>query len=327
MEKNKQEGKKRSSGKRPKKRKFTGNIHTRPAKSVCNLNESASGKKINISANKISSDAEFKGYRIIDVNIMFSNLKEHLSCKVCGGEVIFKEEIVCGLSSKISIECSNCIQLCTFRNSLMLGPKKNIPEINRRFMYASRAIGKGHSGMKLFCGLMDFPKPVAEKSYNAMVKTLLTCTNTAAETSMKCAAAEEISLTGSSDIMISGDGTWKTRGHMSRIGVCAVIGDRSGKVIDTEVLSTFCKACDSWKTRKGTDEYKQWISLHENECLVNHTGSAGKMEVVGMCRIFERSVLKRHAKYVGYIGDGDAKTFLAITQSSPYGPNTNITKI
>ncbi|GFU97120.1 hypothetical protein TNCV_4642131 [Trichonephila clavipes] len=96
---NSTESAKRPSGKRPKKRKFTGNMHTR-CKAVHSvdesLNNSASGKKIRL-------------------------------------------------------------------NSKMLGKRKNIPEINRRFVYAMRTIGQGHAAMTTFCGVMDFPPPVAEK--------------------------------------------------------------------------------------------------------------------------------------------------------------------
>ncbi|GFW68432.1 hypothetical protein TNCV_3299741 [Trichonephila clavipes] len=62
-----------------------------------------------------------------------------------------------------------------------------------------------------------------------------------AEALMQSAALEEVTLTNSSDIIISGDGTWKTRGYSSRVGVCAVIGDKTGKCIDAEVMSSFCK--------------------------------------------------------------------------------------
>ncbi|GFX28416.1 hypothetical protein TNCV_1152251 [Trichonephila clavipes] len=46
---------------------------------------------------------------------------------------------------------------------------------------------------------------------------------------MKNAAKEEVSASGSNEISASGDGTWKTRGHTSRIGVCSFIGDITGK--------------------------------------------------------------------------------------------------
>ncbi|GFY20321.1 uncharacterized protein TNCV_209531 [Trichonephila clavipes] len=117
----------------------------------------------------------------------------------------------------------------------MLGKRKNIPEINRHFVYAMRTIGQGHAAMTTFCGVMDFPPPVAEQSYNNIINKLQLCSKEVAEASMQSAALEEVTLTNSSDIIIIGDGTWKTRGYSSRVGVYAVIGDKTGKCIDAEV--------------------------------------------------------------------------------------------
>ncbi|GFV62905.1 uncharacterized protein TNCV_3719111 [Trichonephila clavipes] len=209
----------------------------------------------------------------------------------------------------------------------MLGKRKNIPEINRRFVYAMRTIGQGHATMTTFCGVMDFPPPVAEKSYNNIINKLQLCSKEVAEASMQSAALEEVTLTNSSDIIISGDGTWKTRGYSSRVGVCAVIGDKTGKCIDVEVMSSICKGCDAWKRRKGSPAYKKWKILHVKECLKNHNGSAGMMETVGMIRMFQRSLSHRSVRYTSYIGDGDSKTFSSITASNPYGEDITVSKI
>ncbi|GFU07070.1 hypothetical protein TNCV_2993211 [Trichonephila clavipes] len=45
-----------------------------------------------------------------------------------------------------------------------------------------------------------------------------------AEESMKMAAVEENSSSPDNLLTVSGDSTWKTRGHSSLIGVCTVIG-------------------------------------------------------------------------------------------------------
>lgn len=243
------------------------------------------------------------------------------------GEVKLKESVVYGLSSQISITCKNCNELCMFRNSAMTGLKNNAAEINCRLVYTMRTIGKGYAAMNAFCGAMDLPKPISKNSYNSVVRKLSIATNTMAQKSMKCAAEEEIELTNSDKIIVSGDGAWKTRGHTSRVGVCTVIGDKTGNVIDAEVLSSYCKSCEFWKSQKGTEKYSEWKASHEKECSNNHSGSAGKMESSGMIRIFQRSEAQNNAKYVGYMGDGDSKTFQAISESSPYGANIPITKI
>ncbi|GFX39386.1 uncharacterized protein TNCV_3861091 [Trichonephila clavipes] len=334
---NSTESSKRPSGKRPKKRKFTGNMHTR-CKAVHSveesLNNSASGKRFictilihlqDFDSSFIDHDDGFDGYRVFDKTIIFTNIQNFASCKKCGGDIKLSEKCVRGLSSDFSIECKNCKDLCSFSNSKMLGKRKNIPEINRRFVYAMRTIGQGHAAMTTFCGVMDFPPPVAEKSYNNIINKLQLCSKEIAEASMQSAALEEVTLTNSSDIIISGDGTWKTRGY-SRVGVCAVIGDKTGKCIDAEVISSFCKGCNSWK-RRTFCAYKKWKILHVKECLKNHNGSAGMMETVGMIRIFQRSLSHRSVRYTSYIGDGDSKTFSSITASNPYGEDITVSKI
>ncbi|GFY32216.1 uncharacterized protein TNCV_3557241 [Trichonephila clavipes] len=135
---------------------------------------------------------------------------------------------------------------------------------------------------------------------------------------MKNAAKEEVSASGSNEICVSGDGTWKTRGHTSRIGVCSVIGDVTGKVIDVAVLSSYCKGCEKWRGPKSGHSYEEWNLKHQPHCVKNHIGSSSKMEVDGMKEIFQRSVPQRNAKYIKYIGDGDTKTFPELQRTAPY---------
>ena len=75
---------------------------------------------------------------------------------------------------------------------------------------------------------------------------------------MSLAVEEEIHANdGSTDLTISGDGTWKTRGHTSLVGVCSALGALTGKVIDTEVLSSYCQGCVSWKGPRCGKDYEE----------------------------------------------------------------------
>ncbi|GFV89540.1 uncharacterized protein TNCV_5016581 [Trichonephila clavipes] len=168
--------------------------------------------------------------------------------------------------------------------------------------------------------------PLAHATMNFVGLDLTTSDRSRRSFNAKCSFGRGNFDTNSSDIIISGDGTWKTRGYSSRVGVCAVIGDKTGKCIDAEVMSSFCKGCDSWKRRKGSPAYKKWKILHVKECLKNHNGSAGMMETVGMVRIFQRSLSHRSVRYTSYIGDGDSKTFSSITASNPYGEDITVSK-
>ncbi|GFU75155.1 uncharacterized protein TNCV_2055981 [Trichonephila clavipes] len=224
---NSTESAKRPSGKRPKKMKFTGNMHTR-CKAVHSVDESlnsASGKKIrlqDVHSSFIEHDDCFDGYRVFDKTIMFTNMQNFASCKKCGVDIKLSQKNV--LEKKYS------------RNK-------------QTFCIRNEDNWTGSCSNDNFLWCHGLPPPVAEKSYNNIINKLQLCSKEVAEASMQSAALEEVTLTNSSDIIISGDGTWKTCGYSSRVGVCAVIGDKTGKCIDAEVcvMSSFCKGCDSWK--------------------------------------------------------------------------------
>ncbi|GFW11486.1 uncharacterized protein TNCV_3810051 [Trichonephila clavipes] len=191
-------------------------------------------------------------------------------------------------------------------------------EVNTRITYAMRTVGLGFCGLKNFCLAMDLPPPISQKSYERILRKINLASREVADDSMKNAAKEEVSASGSNEICVSGDGTWKSRGHTSRIGVCSVIGDVTGKVIDVAVLSSYCKGYEKWRSPESGHSYEEWKLKHQPHCVKNHIGSSSKMEVDGMKEIFQISVPQRNAKYIKYIGDGDTKTFPELQRTAPY---------
>ncbi|GFV77631.1 uncharacterized protein TNCV_616511 [Trichonephila clavipes] len=191
-----------------------------------------------------------------------------------------------------------------------------------------RYIGQGLSSLETFCSLMCLPNPVSQKAYDRINAKIADISEALANASMKKAAAEEkiIDRTVNS-VVVNSDGTWKTCGHTSLIGVCALIGADCGKVLDMEVMSSYCKGCDSDKGPKLGPKYSAFLAKHHIFCRKNHSRSAGKMEVCGMQKTFLRSEQKHGLKYQRYIGDGDSKTFLSIDEKEPYGDSVPIVKI
>ena len=61
---------------------------------------------------------------------------------------------------------------------------------------------------------------------------------------------------GISDVTVSCDGSWQKRGHSSLNGVVTVLSSDSGKCFDYRVMTKTCKACETWESRKGTEEYE-----------------------------------------------------------------------
>ncbi|GFU19499.1 uncharacterized protein TNCV_4371711 [Trichonephila clavipes] len=76
-----------------------------------------------------------------------------------------------------------------------------------------------------------------------------------------------------------------------------------------------------------TAAVEEYSSSPDNLLRKNYSGSAGKMEVDGMLRIFNRSEKLHNLKYSNYIGDGDTKTFNALSENKPYGDDYFIQKI
>ncbi|GBM10812.1 hypothetical protein AVEN_184-1 [Araneus ventricosus] len=125
---------KRNSEQRPKKRRYYGNQHSKQHCVDNALKESspvsrnpevsstpepvrisASRKKLGLKSSSVPFTSTFEGNSIFDKELFLS----------------ISDKRVAGLSSLISITCSSCkIQVST-RNSKLLGPKKNIPKINR----------------------------------------------------------------------------------------------------------------------------------------------------------------------------------------------------
>ena len=134
----------------------------------------------------------------------------------------------------------------------------------------------------------------------------------------KAAAQEKVLSQGFSGLTVSGDGTWKRRGFSSLLGVSSLIGWKTGKVVDLEVKSKFCKKCEDKKGTEETAEFDEWYTEHEQKCDRNHEGSSGKMEVDAVVEMFQRSVDLHGVKYGQYIGDGDSKTFKGILEVDPY---------
>ncbi|GFX02059.1 retrovirus-related Pol polyprotein from transposon 412 [Trichonephila clavipes] len=126
-----------------------------------------------------------------------------------------------------------------------------------------RYIGQGLSSLETFCSLMCLPNPVSQKAYDKINAKIADISEALANASMKKNAAEEkiIDRTVNS-VVVNSDGTWKTRGHTSHIGVCALIGADCGKVLDMEVMSSYCKGCDSDKGPKLGPKYSAFLAKH-----------------------------------------------------------------
>lgn len=286
---------------------------------------SASSKKLRRSLNPEVDEArkDWQGFRVIDLDLLVKSILSNTVCKVCFNSVKISETHQVGLSSVFTLSCSTCGLQDNFRNSQMLS--KNIAEVNRRSVYAFKSLGLGYSDYKEFFGVMDFPTPVANTTFDRALDAIQEASNAVAKESMTRAAKEEKEATGKETITVSGDGTWQKRGFTSLFGIVTLVGLITGKVLDFFVLSLVCKICDAYRGPQEGVEYEVWQEEHSDQCTKNHEGSSGSMEVSGMLELFKRSVAQRGVIYEEYIGDGDSKTYKAVCEKNPY-PNVQIRK-
>ena len=63
-------------------------------------------------------------------------------------------------------------------------------EVNWRFVYSMRSLGKGYSVAKRFCTLMNMPPPSAAKPFSKSIKTITKKIETIAKKSMADAVTE-----------------------------------------------------------------------------------------------------------------------------------------
>jgi hypothetical protein len=82
----------------------------------------------------------------------------------------------------------------------------------------------------------------------------------------------------------------------------------TGKVVDVEVLSKFCKLCKVHEDDDDTPKNNAWKIDHKSKCKTHYEESAPAMEPEGTRRIFVRSVDRNKLRYTEYFGDGDSKS-------------------
>ena len=310
-----------------KNRKFRGNQYTKKAKAVAeipatpqagNTNSnvgSASKRKLSYLENNVSLDGKCsssnEGNIIIDISVLSTFLNKSVACANCknvGSVNLFEERgSRKGLASKIKLECTYCKYKATTMTSNV--NNKRIYNINIRFAYAMRCIGKGTMSASTLCAVMDLPPPPKFERY---CKVLLDGLKEVAEGSMLNAAREAKIMEAGSDVTGVFDGSWQKRGHSSLHGVVTVTSFISGKVLDVVSYSKYCSGCN-----KGG----------EHECVKNFEGYSGGMEVVGAVDLCKKSEMTRGLRYVRYLGDGDSKGFLAVQEAKPYGNDITIEKL
>ena len=214
---------------------------------------------------------------MIDMEVL-SDVMTLLCCPNCknpGLKLLEGSSKKMGLSSFLNIVCENCDHISDFHTSKKCGSSKSY-DVNRRAVYTMRAIGQGFAGLEKFTSLMNMPKPMTQRNYDKIVKTISRYTKEVAEETM-AEAVEEVKegSIGVVDIGVSVDGSWQRRGYSSLNGVVTAISMTNGKILDCEPMSRICKACNLKNKLRKTNitAYENWKASHV--CKLNYRGSIG----------------------------------------------------
>ena len=294
----------------PKDDRHLPSVSSRKLLSSSDVDEKKSSKTVEYPEH--SKGSSITGFRLVDMAILNDTISS-LRCAECGNftltliENSFKRK---GCASYLRILCENCGWK---KEDYSSKKQTQCFEVNRRLVYAMRSLGKGHSGAKKFCTLMNMPPPSGAKPFAKSSHTIVKHVKNIAKKSMANAASEirNTQNAGENDIVncpVSCDGTWQKRGYSSQNGCVAVISVDTGKVLDAEALTQACKQCQLHAhLDKDSVEYHLWRADHNN-CKANFKGSAPAMEPEGTERIFRRSITTHNLRYTELYGDGDSKS-------------------
>ena len=188
---------------------------------------------------------------------ILKNLICSLACPECSLTMLdFVEQFNMkkGLASYVSIVCKHCnysrnsYTSKTFFPSLQKSKStKGMKsfQVNMRMVYAMRNNGTDYSGVERVCAVMNLPKPMRRMNYDKTSKVLRNAVEIIAEKTMHEGAESLKQENNGSPVntAVSVDGSWQKRGFTSLNGVVTVISVNNRKILDSEPMSSGCKAC------------------------------------------------------------------------------------
>ncbi|GFX59663.1 uncharacterized protein TNCV_3754281 [Trichonephila clavipes] len=251
-------------------------------------------------------------YILVDFN-QVNNLLRSAKCQYCEKQTLKLElGAKLGFSYNLKLLCSNCDENKTVVNTSLKSVQTS-HDVNLRITQAFSHIGKGYSAIEKFCMVMNID-PFPSTTYGKCARRLDNAYTLASENifaeihrEIKNVYENGAEIT---DLSVSFDGTWLTRGHTSLIGVGFVIDMLTGYVVDFEVMSKVCRHCSVAKNKLGQSsaEFSIWYEGHKSECDINHLGSSTSMEMEAALTLWKRST-SLGFRYITVLSDGDCKTF------------------
>lgn len=270
-------------------------------------------------------------YVLVNFNCL-NDLVKNISCPECQEKKIsFVLGQKMGFAYDVKMKCDGCELSKHALSSRKIDNATH--DINIRITQAFKHIGKGYTAIEKFCAVMNMPV-YSSKTFRSAVQKIEFANKEAFDTIMKnvrqtvknAYTQSETVCNEVTDISVSFDGSWLTRGHSSLVGVGCVIDILTGYAVDFEVMSKKCRLCENAKRDLGESsaEFHIWFTGHESQCEINHHGSSNAMELKAAECLWKRS-MQLGFRYTTMLSDGDSKTFNYLSESKVYG-DVNIVK-
>jgi hypothetical protein len=147
-------------------------------------------------------------------------------------------------------------------------------EINVRLMIGGTLSGIGHVGVTKLLGAMNLPPPIQKQLYSDTQEYIMDYVSKAQQESMNAAVQEAVIQNGyDTNLTVSGDGAWLTRGHTSAHGIAALCSTtQPSKILDTSWLSKCCSKCQGAEYLRHRDPELFEIHKETHSCQLNYKG-------------------------------------------------------
>ncbi|CAF3794361.1 unnamed protein product [Rotaria sp. Silwood1] len=151
-------------------------------------------------------------------------------------------------------------------------------DINVRAQIGGHLCDIRHAGLVKMTGALNLPSPIQDGTYSKWDRNLVQVNGT--------------------DLIVSGDGFWQTRGFQSRHGAAAILSCNTvPKVLDLEICNKTCNICARSIMKSNPAKYDSIIKSHQ--CEKNYDKSSGTMESAAILKMFKRSV--SNIDWCGYL--------------------------
>ncbi|KAG0411712.1 hypothetical protein HPB47_011161 [Ixodes persulcatus] len=250
-----------------------------------------------------------------------------VKCKICSGDVkIGKGKRKYGLTVKLFLACTNCGDISSAWSSPRVNGDQRINPFAVSILAARAMQSTGNRQTALnnmFSAMNISHRCLHTKTWQDYMKKKLApaLARAAKELTTECAQSvrglyRELNLGNPGNIAVSYDGSWMMHGHSSHIGVSTAIELFTGFVLEYDVLSSFCAACEQGP-KQNDPSYQAWKD--GDICQKTTDKKAGEIEVKAGLILFQRSWQCRHLCYTTVLSDGDSRTFLALQEAQVYG--------